>query len=103
MARWLAGRLGTGRAPVSLPASAEPLAVPAQASVTARALDKAEFLTMLRAEQRRGRPVFAEMPIIDWGVPLFQRPQHIATAIARQGALVVYTTSNQYDNVHGYQ
>ncbi len=39
---------------------------------------------------RKGRPVFVMPPFIDWNIPLFQRPQHIASAMAELGAFVIY-------------
>lgn len=38
--------------------------------------------------------IFVQSPIIDWFVPLYQRPQHMALAMARQGYLVFYITAN---------
>lgn len=35
-----------------------------------------------------------------WDVPLFQRPQHIARQLARQGCLVLYEVSPKTDKVH---
>lgn len=38
--------------------------------------------------------VFIQDFTIDWSVPLHQRPQHIATALANRGYLVIYLTGN---------
>lgn len=39
--------------------------------------------------------------LVDWNIPLFQRPQQIALALAGQGILVIYETKNSmYDNIH---
>lgn len=35
-----------------------------------------------------------------WDVPLFQRPQHIARQLARQGCLVFYEVSPKTDHIH---
>ena len=43
--------------------------------------------------------VFA--PNIDWGITLYQRPQHLAAALARQGCLVLYRTHG--DGVRGFR
>lgn len=40
------------------------------------------------------RKIFIQSPIIDWFVPLYQRPQHMALAMARNGYLVFYMTAN---------
>ena len=39
------------------------------------------------------------LPLIDWNVPLFQRPQQLAMAFAQQGLLCFYTTPNVLDNI----
>ena len=74
----------------------------ANANAFAMQMSRDAFLKMIQLEQNKGRIIFAQLPIIDWNVPLYQRPQHMSNAIARQGALVIYTTSNQYDSVRGY-
>jgi 2-polyprenyl-3-methyl-5-hydroxy-6-metoxy-1,4-benzoquinol methylase len=40
-------------------------------------------------------------PLLDWNIPLFQRPQHIATQLSNLNYLYFYNTPNFYDNVHG--
>ena len=46
--------------------------------------------------------VFVQELVIDWNVPLYQRPQHIAAALGRLGYLVIYKTDNWAgDNVNG--
>lgn len=52
-------------------------------------------LDRILARQPEGeRKIFVQSPIIDWFVPLYQRPQHMALAMARQGYLVFYMTAN---------
>ena len=41
-------------------------------------------------EQYKG--VFVQSAVIDWNVPLYQRPQHLAKALGRMGYLVIYET-----------
>ena len=41
-------------------------------------------------------------PTYDWGIPLFQRPQHFAQEFARAGYLVLFCTRNNYDNISGF-
>lgn len=53
-----------------------------------------EIERILSRPESRGRPVFIQSPIIDWFVPLYQRPQHLAMAMARRGYLVFYMTAN---------
>ncbi len=43
-------------------------------------------------------------PTLDWNIPLFQRPQHIALQLARKGYLFFFCTNNDhYDKVDGFQ
>lgn len=42
-------------------------------------------------------------PVIDWNVPLFQRPQQLAMAFAQQGILCFYGTANVIDHVSAPQ
>ena len=46
-----------------------------------------------------GRDVYVMPVLIDWNVPLFQRPQQIAMGLAHHGALFIYLTTNYLDNV----
>ena len=42
-------------------------------------------------------------PCVDWNVPLYQRPHHIATKLSEFGHLVFYCTTNQHDRTRGFQ
>jgi len=42
-------------------------------------------------------------PLVDWNIPLFQRPHHIAINLAKIGFSYFYTTTNTYDNVDGFE
>ncbi|MED4730174.1 glycosyltransferase [Aneurinibacillus migulanus] len=55
-------------------------------------------------EDNIGKKIIVFPPLMDWNVPLFQRPQHIAHNLAKEGFLYFYCTGNlQYDNVYGFQ
>ncbi|UXI00542.1 glycosyltransferase [Photobacterium sp. TY1-4] len=48
--------------------------------------------------------IFVQEVVIDWDVPLYQRPQHIACAFGRAGYLVIYRTTNlTHDCVNGFR
>lgn len=74
--------------------------------------DTTEFLSLhyydhlqliLDRPESRGKPVFIQMVTIDWFVPLYQRPQHMALAMAEQGYVVFYMTGNgQFDKAFGF-
>jgi glycosyltransferase involved in cell wall biosynthesis len=51
---------------------------------------RAALEEVLAAEQAAG-PTFIFAPGLDWDVQLFQRPQQLALALARSGALVLYS------------
>lgn len=58
---------------------------------------------ILARDPARSRRIFVQTPIIDWFVPLFQRPQHMARAMAKQGYLVFYQTANTLgDRAQGF-
>ncbi len=48
-------------------------------------------------------PVILSLSFIDWNVPLYQRPQHLAIQLAKQGFLYFYNTRNYYDFIDGYK
>lgn len=53
-------------------------------------------------ERNAGKPIIVLRPLIDWNIPLYQRPQHIALELSRQGFLYFYCTSSSvYDSVRG--
>lgn len=49
--------------------------------------------------QHRGKNVYVMPVLVDWNIPLFQRPQQIAMGFAHAGELFIYLTGNTYDNV----
>jgi len=62
------------------------------------------FSAQVLAQRNTYKGVLLQEPIVDWNIPLFQRPQHIATALGRLGYLVIYKTLNlQGDNVDGFR
>ncbi|MDD5368008.1 MAG: glycosyltransferase [Anaerolineaceae bacterium] len=48
------------------------------------------LVTEFLASSNNSRPIMIFAPCLDWNVQLFQRPQQLALALARQGALVFY-------------
>lgn len=54
-----------------------------------------ELLRGLLENRSSNHPVFIIAPSLDWDVQLFQRPQQLAMALARQGALVFYMQPKQ--------
>jgi hypothetical protein len=65
-------------------------------------LSTAEMMGRIEAAKQKGTPVFVHAPLIDWNTPLFQRPQQMAAALARNGAFVIYRTYRyRYDTFEG--
>lgn len=69
-----------------------------------RDLSWEEFNERVLVHRGQYRGVFIQELVIDWNVPLYQRPQHIASAMARIGYLVIYRTGNWGgDDVSGFR
>lgn len=41
--------------------------------------------------------------VVDWNIPLFQRPQHIAKSLSKQGYNYIFFTGNIYDNIKSFE
>lgn len=55
-------------------------------------------------EQHSGKEIIVFPPLVDWNIPLYQRPQHIALNLAEKGYLYFFCTANmQYDNIDGFE
>ncbi|THU02829.1 glycosyltransferase [Lampropedia puyangensis] len=65
-------------------------------------LSWSDFSRKVLARRDSYKGIFVQEIVIDWNVPLYQRPQHMAVAMARQGYLVIYRTTNwTNDDVNG--
>lgn len=63
-----------------------------------------QFNEQVLSQRRQYKGIFVQEVVIDWDVPLYQRPQHIACAFGRLGYLVIYKTLNfSNDNVNGFR
>ncbi|MFH7765917.1 methyltransferase domain-containing protein [Acinetobacter sp. BSP-28] len=63
-----------------------------------------DFNSTILSNRKKYRGIFIQELVIDWNVPLFQRPQHIAAAFGRLDYLVIYRTDNWAgDNVNGFR
>jgi len=64
-----------------------------------------EFQANILSQREKYKGVFIQEVIIDWNIPLFQRPQHLASALGRLGYLVIYRTlnNNLADTVQGFR
>jgi SAM-dependent methyltransferase len=63
-----------------------------------------QFEAQILSRRHEYKGIFIQELVIDWDVPLYQRPQHIATAFGRLGYLVIFRTDNwAADNVNGFR
>ncbi|MBY0573180.1 MAG: methyltransferase domain-containing protein [Undibacterium sp.] len=63
-----------------------------------------DFQQQVLAKRDQYKGIFVQEVVIDWNVPLYQRPQHIAVAFGRLGYLVIYKTVNwSGDDVNGFR
>lgn len=62
-------------------------------------LDFHQFKKRVLAAQANGKQVLVHPPFISWNIPLFQRPQHMALAFSRVGAVSIYFTNNVDENI----
>lgn len=78
------------------PASAWKAAVPSA--------HRPDLVAAVMADARDKLGIIIVQGVVEWSVPLFQRPQHLATALSRNGYTVVYMTSSEfYDEVEFFQ
>lgn len=50
-----------------------------------------------------GKPIIVLPALVDWDLPLFQRPHHIASQLARKGYLYFFCTWNVSDKIYGFK
>ncbi|WP_300618388.1 methyltransferase domain-containing protein [Dokdonella sp.] len=93
----VAGTLAAG-APATIPATATP---PPLADIAVVDEHRAALRDIL--DRHAGQPVVVLRPVVDWDLPLFQRPHHIALRLARAGYLYFYCTPNGRDGVNGFR
>lgn len=63
-----------------------------------------QFRESVLVNRGRYKGVFIQEVVIDWQVPLYQRPQHVSAAMAKLGYLVIYRTVNWAgDDVQGFR
>lgn len=70
------------------------------------AVVKPEDYTLLDLilKENLNKPIVVFHPYIDWNIPLFQRPQHIALNLSKDGFLYFFCTKNsQYDSIKGFK
>lgn len=80
-----------------------PPAEPAVPAASGEALDWRGFQARALAPEAGHRGIWVQESSIDWSHSLWQRPQHMALAMARRGWLVVYRTRNaSHDRVSGW-
>ncbi|MFZ6744282.1 methyltransferase [Undibacterium sp. JH2W] len=106
--RWVrTAPVTAGTNPQTINASAPTVILPAAGNtVASRSTNKdlswPEFQQQVLSRRADYKGIFVQELVIDWNVPLYQRPQHIAAAFGRLGYLVIYRTDNWAgDDVQG--
>lgn len=75
-----------------------------QQNINSKDLSWDEFNAKVLSKRSKYKGIFIQERIIDWNVPLYQRPQQIASALGKIGYLVVYKTANwTADDVDGFR
>lgn len=70
----------------------------------ARDMSWVQFNAQILSYRDKYKGIFVQQLVIDWNIPLYQRPQHIATAFGRLGYLVIFRTDNWAgDDVKGFR
>lgn len=92
------GKGGTSAGVFDIPAGPVPLE---SSAVEEKPDYRAELEEILL--KHAGRKIIVFRPLVDWDLPLFQRPHHIAARLARQGFLYFYCTPNAYDGMDGFR
>ena len=55
-------------------------------------------------QEHKNKTIVILPPLVDWNIPLFQRPQHLARNIAKQNILYFFATPNgSYDSIDGFK
>ncbi len=63
-----------------------------------------DFTNTILSQREHYKGIFVqELNVVDWNMALYQRPQHLSTALGQLGYLVIYMTSNwSADKVKGF-
>lgn len=59
-----------------------------------------KFVQQINEENK---PTIVFLNVVDWNIPLFQRPQHIAKNLANKGYNYIFLTGNIYDDIVVYK
>lgn len=62
-----------------------------------------QFEKRILVHRAKYKGIFIQEPVLDWSFRFYQRPQHIATALAKLGYLVIYRTHGYFDVVNGFR
>ncbi|WP_053982968.1 glycosyltransferase [Niameybacter massiliensis] len=64
---------------------------------------KNEIEILLEEIEEKQLPVIIFLDIVDWDIPLFQRPQHMAKCLAKEGYTYLFFTTNTYDDINSFK
>jgi glycosyltransferase involved in cell wall biosynthesis len=64
---------------------------------------KAQLSSLMNASGHFHKDILLYPPTIDWNIPLFQRPQHLALQLSKLGYLFFFASPNYQDRVNGFR
>lgn len=62
-----------------------------------------EVNDLLISIEQKKQPLIIFFDIVDWNIPLFQRPQHMAKCLANKGYTYLFFTTNTYDDIKVFE
>lgn len=69
---------------------------------SAKKLHRTDIIERAHAHKLNGGEILVFPPLVDWNIPLFQRPQHMANWFAKIGVMVIYASSAwKFDTADG--
>lgn len=68
-----------------------------------KSINKEEIDMLVKQINEINQKTILFLDIVDWNIPLFQRPQHIANNLAKLGYTYIFFSSNMYDNIEIYE
>jgi teichuronic acid biosynthesis glycosyltransferase TuaH len=64
---------------------------------------KAELSSLVDTSKHFYKDILLYPPTVDWDIPLFQRPQHLALQLSKLGYLFFFASPNYQDRVNGFR
>lgn len=66
-------------------------------------INKKQIETLITEINNQNKPTIIFLNVVDWNIPLFQRPQHIARYMSKEEYNYLFFTGNIYDDILTYE